>query len=195
LGGSARQPAAGAASGPGRSVLNAGIAGNNLHEGSSCYGQSALARLNRDGLEQTGVRYVILDEGVNDITHPNEPTSAPLYQCLTHRKISASGMIALFRRAIVRVHAHQLKIIGVTLSPFGRYLYWSPAIEAERRQINRWIRTGHAFDGVIDFSAVLSDPHHPAWLNVRYDSGDHLHPNNAGHRAMAQAVRLALFAR
>jgi lysophospholipase L1-like esterase len=93
------------------------------------------------------------------------------------------------------VHAHHLKIIGVTLSPFGRYQYWSPAIESERLQINRWIRSGRAFDGVIDFSAVLSDPRHRAWLSTRYDSGDHLHPNNAGHAAMARAVKLTLFTR
>jgi lysophospholipase L1-like esterase len=137
---------------------------------------------------------VILDEGVNDITHPNEPTTAPLYECLTHRKISAAGMIALFKLAIRRIHADHLKVIGVTLSPFGRYAYWTPAIEAERDAINRWIRTGHAFDGIIDFDRVLRDPVHPAWLNPRYDGGDGLHPNDAGHAAMARAIPLSLFA-
>jgi mannan endo-1,4-beta-mannosidase len=175
------------------SVLNAGIAGNNLHESSPCYGQSALARLDRDVLDQAGVRYVILDEGVNDITHPNEPATAPLYACLAHRKISAAGMIALFKLAIRRIHARHLKVIGVTLSPFGRYAYWSPAIEAERDAINRWIRTSHAFDGIIDFDRVLRDPTHPAWLNPRYDGGDGLHPNDAGHAAMARAIPLSLF--
>ena len=85
------------------------------------------------------------------------------------------------------------KVIGVTLSPFGRYAYWSPAIEAERDAINRWIRTSHAFDGIIDFDRVLRDPTHPAWLNPRYDSGDGLHPNDAGHAAMARAIPLSLF--
>jgi lysophospholipase L1-like esterase len=178
---------------PQLSVLNAGIAGNNLHESSPCYGQSALARLDRDVLSQAGVRYVILDEGVNDITHPNEPPAAPLYECLTHRKISAAGMIALFKLAIRRIHARHLKVIGVTLSPFGRYAYWSPAIEAERDAINHWILTSHAFDGIIDFDRVLRDPAHPAWLNPRYDSGDGLHPNDAGHAAMARAIALSLF--
>jgi mannan endo-1,4-beta-mannosidase len=176
------------------SVLNAGIAGNNLHESSPCYGESALHRLKRDALDQPGVRYVIVDEGVNDITHPNEPQTAPLYQCLTHRKISAAGMIALFKLAIRRIHARHLKAIGVTLSPFGRYAYWTPAIEAERQTINQWIRTSHAYDGILDFDRVLRDPTHPAWLNPRYDSGDGLHPNDAGHAAMARSINLSLFA-
>jgi lysophospholipase L1-like esterase len=136
---------------------------------------------------------VIVDEGVNDITHPNEPTTAPLYQCLAHRKISAAGMIALFKLAIRRIHAAHLKAIGVTLSPFGRYAYWSSAIEAERQAINRWVRTTHAYDGIIDFDRVLRDPANPSWLNPRYDSGDGLHPNDVGHAAMARAVTLSLF--
>jgi len=179
---------------PPLSVLNEGISGNNLHESSPCFGQSGLARMQRDVFEQPGVRDVIVDEGVNDITHPHEPTSAPLYQCLAHRAISAAGMIADFKLAIARIHAHHLKAIGVTLSPFGRYAYWTPAVEAERQQINHWIRTSHAFDGVIDFDRVLRDPNHPAWLNPRYDSGDGLHPNNAGHAAMAASIPLSLFA-
>ncbi|MGA2012171.1 MAG: GDSL-type esterase/lipase family protein [Solirubrobacteraceae bacterium] len=177
------------------SVLNAGIAGNNLHESSPCYGQSAISRLTRDALDQTGVRDVILDEGANDITQPTEPRSASLYACLAHRRISAAGMIALLERVIARVHAAHLPIIGVTISPFGRYRYWTPAIEAERDAINRWILTSHAFDGVIDFNAALRDPAHPSWLRPRYDSGDHLHPNDAGHAAMARAIRLSLFGR
>jgi len=179
---------------PPLSVLNEGISGNNLHESSPCFGQSGLARMQRDVFEQPGVRDVIVDEGVNDITHPHEPPSAPGYECLAHRAISAAGMIADFKLAIARIHAHHLKPIGVTISPFGRYEFWTPAIEAERQQINHWIRTGHAFDGVLDFDRVLRDPHDPAWLNPRYDSGDGLHPNDAGHAAMAASIPLSLFA-
>jgi lysophospholipase L1-like esterase len=179
---------------PHLSVLNAGIGGNNLHESTRCFGQSALARMKRDVFEQSGIRDVILDEGANDITHPTEPRTAPLYPCLAHRRISARGMIALFKRAIVRIHARHLRVIGVTISPFGRYGYWTPAIEAERQAINHWIRTTHAFDGTIDFDRVLRDPTHPTWLRPSYDSGDHLHPNNAGHAAMARSIRLSLFA-
>jgi lysophospholipase L1-like esterase len=178
---------------PPLAVLNAGIAGNELHAGSPCYGQSGLQRMDRDVLQQTGVREVILDEGDNDITQPREPSSASTPQCLPHRTISAAGMIADFKLAIRRLHARHLKVIGVTLSPFGRYQYWSPAIEAEREAINRWIRTTPDYDGVIDFDRVLRDPAHPAWLAPRYDSGDHLHPNNAGHAVMARAIPLSLF--
>ncbi len=149
-----------------------------------------MTRLGRDALDQTGVRAVIVDEGANDITHPAEPTSAPLFACLARRPISAQGMIGLFTQAIRRIHAHHLTAIGVTIAPFGRYAYWTPAIEAERLAINRWIRSSHAFDGVIDFGRVLRDPAHPAWLNPRYDSGDGLHPNDAGHAAMAAAIPL-----
>ena len=103
-------------------------------------------------------------------------------------------MIADLKLAIARIHANHLKAIGVTLSPFGRYEFWTPAIEAERQQVNHWIRTGHAFDGVIDFDRVLRDLADPGWLNPRYDSGDGLHPNDAGHAAMAAAIPLTLFA-
>ncbi len=178
---------------PERAVLNAGIAGNNLHESSPCYGQSALKRMSRDALHQTRVRYVILDEGVNDITHPTEPPSAPLYGCLAHRKISAAGMISLYKLAVRRIHAAHLRAIGVTLSPFGRYAYWTPGIESERNQINRWIRSTHVFDGIIDFDRTLRDPSHPAWLRPGFDSGDGLHPNDRGHAAMAGAIDLSLF--
>ncbi len=178
---------------PPRSVLNAGISGNNLHESSPCFGASGLARMQRDVFEQPGVRDVIIAEGVNDITQPREPSSAGAYACLAHRPISAAGMIADYRRAIERIHAHNLRAIGATIAPFGRYPFWTPAIEAERQQINHWIRTSHAFDGVIDFDQVLRDRVHPAWMNPSYDSGDGLHPNNAGHAAMAAAVPLSLF--
>jgi lysophospholipase L1-like esterase len=179
---------------PPLSVLNAGISGNNLHESSRCFGASGLARMRRDAFEQPGVRDVIVAEGVNDITQPRESSSAPAYECLAHRAITAAGMIADFQRAIARIHAHHLKAFGATLSPFGRCELWTPAIEAERRQINHWIRTSHAFDGVIDFDRVLRDPADPAWLDPRYDSGDGLHPNDAGHAAMGAAVPLSLFA-
>ena len=136
---------------------------------------------------------MIVAEGVNDITQPREPRSAGAHVCLPHLPISAAGMIADYRGAIRRIHAHGLRAIGATITPFGRYPYWTPAIETERRRINRWIRTSRAFDGVIDFDRVLRDPAHPAWLNPTYDSGDGLHPNNGGHAVMAGAIPLSLF--
>jgi lysophospholipase L1-like esterase len=178
---------------PPLAVLDAGISGNNLSRSSSCFGQSGLRRMQRDVFEQPGVRDVIVAEGVNDITQPREPRSAGAYGCLPHGPISATGMIADYRSAIGRIHARGLRAIGATITPFGRYEYWTPAIEAERRRINHWVRAGHAFDGVIDFDRVLRDPAHPAWLKPAYDSGDGLHPNNAGHAAMAKAIPLSLF--
>ncbi len=173
---------------PPLAVLNAGISGNNLHESSPCFGQSGLQRMQRDALAQPGVRDVIVALGVNDITQPHEPSS----RCLAHARISAAGMIADYRTAIRRIHADHLRAIGATIAPFGRYPYWSPTIESERRRIDHWIRTSHAFDGVIDFDRALRDPAHPSWLNPAYDSGDGLHPNDAGQAAMAAAIKLSI---
>jgi lysophospholipase L1-like esterase len=92
-----------------------------------------------------------------------------------------------------QIHAHHLRAIGATITPFGRFPYWTPAIEAEREQVNHWIRTSHVFDGIIDFDRALRDPAHPSWLRPAYDSGDGLHPNDQGHAAMAAAIRLSLF--
>jgi lysophospholipase L1-like esterase len=178
---------------PPLAVLDAGISGNLLSRASPCFGQSGLARLQRDALGQPGVRDVIVALGVNDITQPREPRSAGAYVCLPHRPISAAGMIADYGAAIRRIHAHGLRAIGATITPFGRYPYWTSAIEAERDQINRWIRTSGAFDGVIDFDRALRDRAHPAWLKPAYDSGDGLHPDDAGHAAMAEAIPLSLF--
>ena len=175
------------------SVLNAGISGNNLHSDSPCFGQSGLRRLSRDALAQAGVRSVIVALGTNDLTQPTEPPSAPAYRCLTHRPISAAGMIALYKLLIRRVHARHLQIIGSTITPFGRYRYWTPALERARIRINSWILQSHAFDGVIDFAEAVADRGHPSWLSPRYDSGDGLHPNNGGHAAMARAVNLSQF--
>ena len=118
-----------ASTSPPLSVLNAGISGNNLHESSPCFGQSGLARMERDVFEQPGVRDVIVAEGVNDITQPYESSSASAYECLAHRPITAAGMIADYRQAIARIHALHLKAIGATITPFGRYAFWTPAIE------------------------------------------------------------------
>jgi lysophospholipase L1-like esterase len=178
---------------PPLAVLNAGISGNNLSRSSPCFGQSGLQRMQRDAFDQPGVRDVIVALGVNDITQPHEPRSAGAYVCLPHRPISAAGLIADYRIAIRRIHAHHLRAIGATITPFGRYRYWTPAIEAERERVNNWIRTSHAFDGVIDFDRALRDPSHPTWLKPAYDGGDGLHPDDAGHAAMARAIPLSLF--
>jgi lysophospholipase L1-like esterase len=172
------------------SVINAGIAGNNLHEDTGCYGDSVLHRLDRDALDQPGVRVVIIAVGSNDLTQPHQDPADP---CIAHTPISARGMIADYTKAIRRTHARQLKAILATIPPFGAYQYWSPQIEQERQAINRWIRRSKLPDAVIDEDAVLADPAHPSRLLPRYDSGDGLHPNDAGHARLGSSINLSMF--
>jgi lysophospholipase L1-like esterase len=180
-------------------VVNEGIAGNRLLADGpiGSLGISGLARLDRDGLSLPGLTHVILFEGVNDIGFPGanlhglalaDPANQP----------SAQDLIDGYRRFIAAAHAHGVKVIGATLTPCEGVAmpgYYSETKNAEREAVNRWIRGGGAFDGVIDFDAVLRDPGHPSRLQPRYASPDHLHPNDAGHQAMADAVDLALFRR
>jgi lysophospholipase L1-like esterase len=169
--------------------LNAGIAGNRLlHEGviNSIFGQDALARFDRDVLAQTGVSYVILLEGINDIGHAGT---------IPNESVSAQDIIAALQQIIDRAHVRGIKVIGCTLTPFKVYntTYYIPAGEAKRQAINDWIRTSGEFDGVVDFDAVVRDPNDPQRLLPIYDSGDHLHPNDAGYKAMGDAIDLSLF--
>ncbi|GAA1296041.1 SGNH/GDSL hydrolase family protein [Saccharothrix xinjiangensis] len=181
-------------------VVNQGISGNRLlhdpnppaghpAEGYANYfGQSALRRFDRDVLAQPGVGHVVVLLGVNDLGHPG--TSAPLSE-----KVGAEDIIGAHRQLIARAHAAGVRIYGGTILPFeGDTLgFHSPENEAARQQVNRWIRTGGEYDGVIDFDAATRDPADPERLRTAYDSGDHLHPNDAGMAAMAEAVPLRLF--
>jgi lysophospholipase L1-like esterase len=166
---------------PGRtlSVVNAGLGGNRLlapRDGQPYYGVPALARLDRDVFTQAGVRSVILLEGVNDIGFG----------------ASADQIISADQQVIAQAHARGLRIFGGTITPFGGSIVDSPAAEQTRTAVNHWIMTSHAFDGVIDFSAAVADPANPAAMLPAFDSGDHLHPNDAGCQAMADAVNLAM---
>jgi lysophospholipase L1-like esterase len=172
-------------------VVNAGLDGNRiLHDHpEDMFGPSALARLDRDVLAVPGVRWVVLMEGINDIGHS---TSADLPE----QDVSADQIIAGMKQIIARVHDRGLKIYGATLTPYQGttfHGYYQPAGEAKREAVNAWIRRGGYFDGVIDFDAVVRDPDHPARIRPDYDRGDHLHPNDAGYRAMGDAVDLKLF--
>ena len=161
-------------------VLNAGISGNRiLHDKT---GTNASARLDRDVLVQSGARYLVVMIGINDIGIPIGAT--------------ADEIIAGHRQIIDRAHAMGLKVYGGTLTPFQAFLpgiYYSADGEAKRQVVNQWIRTSHAYDAVIDFDRALRDPKNPSAMLPVYDSGDHLHPNDAGYQAMANAVDLSLF--
>jgi lysophospholipase L1-like esterase len=161
-------------------VLNAGISGNRvLGDGA---GQSALARFDKDVLMQTGVTHVVVMEGINDIGVARANPSP-----------SAADLIAGHKQLIERAHARGLKIFGATLTPYEGAGYFTPEGEAKRQALNEWIRTSGAYDGVIDFDKITRDPAAPTKFAPAFDSGDHLHPGDAGYKAMGDAVDLALF--
>jgi len=177
-------------------VLNSGIGGNRVLTSSPCFGVNALARLDRDVFDHAGVRDVILFEGTNDIGQPDTPDSAipsSMLPCLSRTEVTAGDLITGYKQVIARVHAMNLKIFGATILPFEGFAGWTEQGESKREAANKWIRESGAFDGVIDFEAALRDPENPASLNPAYDSGDHLHPNAAGHEAMANAIDLSRF--
>lgn len=175
-------------SGPTLSVVNEGIGGNRVLNDSPCCGISALARFRPDVTDQMRVRTVIVLEGVNDLgfSQKRDSLSAP------HTNVSAAEVIAGYKQIIGQAHRRGLRIIGATLTPFQGARYWTQAAERKREAINAWILHSGAFNGVIDFAQVLGEPGDPQRLNPGFDSGDHLHPNNAGYRAMADAVPLDL---
>jgi len=175
------------------SVLNAGIGGNRVLSSSPCFGENALARLDRDVFALSGLRAVILFEGTNDIGQPDTPVDAKFAACLAKTHISADDLIAGYRQIITQAHARHLKIYGATILPFQGFKGWTERGEVVRRVANRWILESHVFDGVIDFSSALADPTNSARLAAQYDSGDHLHPSSAGHEAMARAIEIKIF--
>ena len=174
-------------------VANAGIGGNRiLHDAlpnSIRFGVNALARFEQDVLAQPGVRYVIILEGINDLGHAG--TSAPISETVT-----ADDLIAGMKQMIERAHVRGVKVIGATILPFEGTVfagYFSAEKEVKRQAINAWIRTGGAFDGLIDFDKTTRDPAHPGRVLPAYDGGDHLHPGDAGYKAMGESIDLKLF--
>ncbi len=168
----------------GLGVLNVGIGGNRvLHNGA---GPNALARFSTDVLAQPGVRYLIVLESINDIgraTDPRHPADV----------VSADDLIAGLTQLAERAHEHNIKIFGATLTPYAGAGYMSPAGEQIRQAVNSFIRTSKAFDGVIDFDRATQDKANPDAFNPAYNRGDHLHPNDAGMKAMADSIDLKLF--
>lgn len=167
-------------------VANSGIGGNRiLHDN---YGPSAQARFDRDALDKPGVRWIVLLEGINDIGGSG-------YAWEAKDKISSQQLIEGMKALIARAHAKHVKIYGATLTPYGGngWPYHSVAGEKTRQEVNAWIRSPGAFDGVVDFDKAVRDPSAPEKMLAAYDSGDHLHPSSAGYQAMANAVDLKLF--
>ncbi|SNT26633.1 Lysophospholipase L1 [Granulicella rosea] len=165
-------------------VLNVGIGGNRvLHD---VTGPNALSRFDTDVLAQSGVKYMIVLESINDIGHAYDP--AKPYDVVT-----AEDIIAGLTQMIERAHMHGIKVFGATCTPYVGAKYSSPAGEAVRTAVNTWIRTSKKLDGVVDFDKATQDPANPTAFAPAYDHGDHLHPNDAGMKAMAGSIDLKLF--
>lgn len=167
-------------------VLNAGIGGNRLLRDG--LGPNALARLDRDALAPAGVKWVIVFEGINDIGTSRDAPPA--------NRASAEDIIAAYEQIVTRAHAHGLRVIGATITPYaGADFYYSAEGEAERQAVNAWIRQPGHFDAFADLDATLRDPKSPGHLAAEYDSGDHLHPSPKGYEAIAAAIDLTWFER
>ncbi len=170
-------------------VSNQGIGGNHLL--SDGLGPNALARFDRDVLAPTGVHWVIVFEGVNDLggLARDGEVGAEQHQALVER------VLAAYQQITERAHAHGLRVIGATITPYvgSNYYHPGPLSEADRQAVNRWIRSPGNFDAVIDFDGVVRDPEHSDHLLPAYDCGDHLHPSPAGYEAMGDAIPLSLF--
>jgi lysophospholipase L1-like esterase len=173
-------------------VANAGIGGNRvLHDPSAnvAFGVNALARFDRDVLAQPGVKFAIVMEGINDLGHAGN--SAPASET-----VSAEDIIGGLKQLVERAHEKGIQVFGATLTPFEGTAfkgYFTPEKETARKAINDWIRNGKGFDGVIDFDKALRDPEHSDRILPAYDSGDHLHPADAGYKAMGEAIDFTLF--
>jgi lysophospholipase L1-like esterase len=167
-------------------ILNQAAGGNRvLNDG---LGPNALARLDRDVLAQSGVEWLVVFEGVNDIG--TAPATA------ADQRQVAADLIAAYEQIVVRAHAQGIDVYGATLLPFGGNTGYDDPDgfrEAARQTVNRWIRTGGEFDAVIDFDKAVRDPAAPRQLLPAYDVGDHLHLNPTGYRALADTVPSRLF--
>jgi len=174
-------------------VVNRGIGGNRLLRDPGeqpLFGRAALARFDRDVLATAGVRYMVVLIGINDIGHPGTGTIP------ASEEPTVDELIAGYRQLIARAHEKGIAVYGGTLTPFEGTIfpgYYSPEKERIREAVNNWIRSNDEFDGVIDFDRAVRDPSHPTRMLPAYDSGDHLHPNDLGMQAMANAIPLQLF--
>jgi lysophospholipase L1-like esterase len=168
-------------------VLNEGIGGNRiLHDN---MGLGGLARVNRDVLSQSNAKVMIFSMGTNDIGRmffPNDKTES---------KITVEQMEWATQQVVLRAHARGMRVICATLNAYEGAAYFNLEGESMRQAYNGWVRSNYACDGTVDFDHATLDPTHPSRMLPKYDSGDHLHPNDAGYQAMADAFNLKLFAR
>jgi lysophospholipase L1-like esterase len=182
-------------------VLNEGMIGNRLLRDSpqgaggefgAAFGPAGLARFERDALEQPGARYIVVRLGVNDIGFPDALSPGA-------ERVTAENLIAGYRQLIERARARSIRVVGATITPFENATlapgYYTKEKEAVRQRVNDWIRGGGEFDVVVDLDRLVADPSHPARLLPSYDSGDHLHANDAGYAAIGSAMPLTLFER
>ena len=176
-------------------VVNEGIGGNRiLHDGA---GTSALARLDKDVLSHPGVSNLIVLLGVNDIGFPRVRMSELKLPNVTgnlfaSERVSASEIIWGLQQVIARGHEHGIRVYGATIMPFEGTNAYDLEGNAIREEVNKWIRSANAFDHVFDFDELVRDPDRPSRLRAVFDSGDHIHPNPAGYKAMADAIPLFL---
>lgn len=176
-------------------VIDSGIGGNRvLHDPATPanmrFGVNALARFDRDVLAQPGAKYVIILEGINDIGHPGSQSAPP------SESVTAEDVIAGLTQLAERAHEMGLKVIGATLTPFAGCPfpgYYTAEKDAIRAAVNQWVRTTNVYDGFVDFDKATRDAAHPDQMLAAYDGGDHLHPGDAGYKAMAEAINLKLF--
>jgi lysophospholipase L1-like esterase len=170
-------------------VSNQGIGGNHLL--TDGLGPNALARFDRDVLAPAGVRWLVVFEGVNDLGGlAREGEVSPAEHAARVRRV-----LAAFQQIVQRAHAHGIRVIGATITPYvgSDYYHPGPLSEADRQSVNQWIRSAGYFDAVLDFDRAVRDPQHPDRLLPSYDCGDHLHPSPAGHRAMGESIPLTSF--
>ena len=176
-------------------VSNAGIIGNRiLHDAPKAFallGVNGLSRFDRDALDQPGVKYVILLQGIVDIGLPGTDFATPA------EAVSIDELIGAMKQLIQRAHERGMKVFVATQTPFSRATsvpgMYSPEKESQRKALNQWIRSSRDFDGLLDFDKVLLDPGNSERIRPEWDCGDHIHPNDAGYEAMANSVDLTIF--